>query len=143
MTEAYWGPSMWVRTHFTYHLVLAGLHVVSIDADVVFPSDPRPILFSPLADLSISVHFHGYFPWVWSFPLFEPDVLYGERTWVAAMKRHFVEVPLQLRTPLRPADPSVQMLPRGARPPSRSHQEQLHRTGRVLVDKYFDFCSSF
>ena len=47
--DSYWGPSMWVRTNFNYHLVLAGVHVACIDADVVFTADPIPILFNPKA----------------------------------------------------------------------------------------------
>lgn len=48
------GPSMWVRTVFNYHVVLAGIHIACVDADVAFPADPRPVLFNPTTDISIS-----------------------------------------------------------------------------------------
>eukprot|EP00668_Euglena_longa_P013900 GGOE01017851.1.p1 GENE.GGOE01017851.1~~GGOE01017851.1.p1 ORF type:complete len:577 (+),score=151.80 GGOE01017851.1:109-1839(+) len=90
--ESYWGPSMWVRTVFNYHVIQAGIHVTCVDADVAFPADPRPVLFNPMADISISLHFRRYFPWVWSFPFMEYWLMEKEPTWHSAIKRHFVEV---------------------------------------------------
>ena len=69
MHRSYQGHAMWIRAIFNHHLVLAGVHVACIDADVVFVRDPRPILFSPLADISISLEWHPrWFQWTWNYP---------------------------------------------------------------------------
>ena len=62
------------------------------------PAAPGPPLRAPpgvrplCPDISMSLHFRRYFPWIWSFPLMEFNLLDGEPTWHAALKRHFVEV---------------------------------------------------
>jgi hypothetical protein len=69
LKKNYWGQSSWVRANFDRHLVRAGVNIVCIDADVLIGRDPRPVLFNDATDMSVSMEWRTFKPWIWSHSL--------------------------------------------------------------------------
>eukprot|EP00667_Euglena_gracilis_P010580 EG_transcript_10783 len=92
LQEAYWGPSIWARCNFNYHMVQHGVNLVFMDADVVMVADPRPVLLAPNAQMTTAVRMASNDPWLWTFPFLDRDTFQEARSLRAMKHRHFLEL---------------------------------------------------